>query len=95
MDLSNYLWLTKLTATLVNFLQEASINEGMKKCIHFFKLQHKKTQSCALSGDLHNSWFEIRYGGFGGKLSYISDGFVPFNSRKKTELSNIVSVVCC
>ena len=34
-------------------------------------------------------------GGFGGKLSYISDGFVLFNSRNKTELSNIVSVVCC
>ena len=33
-------------------------------------------------------------GGFGGKLSYISDGFVLFNSRNKTELSNIVSVVC-
>ena len=34
-------------------------------------------------------------GGLRGKLSYISDGFVLFNSRKKTELSNIVSVVCC
>ena len=31
-------------------------------------------------------------GGFGGELSYISDGFVLFNSRNKTELSNIVSV---
>ena len=29
-------------------------------------------------------------GGFGGKLSYISDGFVLFNSRNKTELSNIL-----
>ena len=67
----------------------------MKKYIHFFKLQHKKTQSCASSGDLHNSWFEIRYGGFGGKLSYISDGFVLFISRNKIELLNIVSVVCC
>lgn len=52
--------LTKLTATFVNFLQEASINEVMKNCIHFFKLQPKKTQSCASSCDLRNSWFEIR-----------------------------------
>ena len=34
-------------------------------------------------------------GGFGAKLSYFSDGFVLFNSRNKTELSNIVSVVSC
>ena len=34
-------------------------------------------------------------GGFGSKLSYISDDFVLFNSRNKTELSDIVSVVCC
>ena len=34
-------------------------------------------------------------GGFGGKLSYISDGFVLINSRNKTELLNVVSVVCC
>ena len=30
-------------------------------------------------------------GGFGGKFSYISDGFVLFNSRNKTEMAPLWS----